>query len=151
MNAVLRPVTSGPDWRAMHEIRLATLFAPGRHGAEVVYDENHPDDRDPNNRCFLLAVDEVPVGVVRLDRRGEDGGVVRLVAIVPELQGRGLGRSMSDLIDGEARRRGMTTLVVNAHESAVGFYERTGWTRESWDPSELVGIASRCVQMSKPL
>jgi GNAT superfamily N-acetyltransferase len=151
MTFALQAVVSDADWRAMHDIRLATLFSAGRHDASVVYDENHPDDRDRNNQCFLLHADGEPAGVVRLDGRGAAGGVVRLVAIVPGLQGRGYGRAMNALIEAEARRRGMTKLVVNAHESAVGFYERTGWSRESWDPSELTGIASRCVQMSKPL
>ena len=38
---------------------------------------------------------------------------------------------------------------VNAAPDAVGFYEKTGWHEESWDPEELVGIASNCIQMVK--
>jgi GNAT superfamily N-acetyltransferase len=135
----------------MHDVRRATLFAPGRRGEHVVYDDNHPDDRDPNKQSFLLMLEGDPIGVVRLDHRGEHEGVVRLVAIVPDLQRQGHGRVLGGLVDAEARRRGMRKLVVNAHESAVGFYERTGWSIETWDPSELVGIAAHCVQMSKTL
>jgi GNAT superfamily N-acetyltransferase len=147
----LRAVGTADEWRALHDIRRATLFAPGRHGDDVVYDEQHPDDHDPVNQPFLLLLDGVPVGVLRLDRRAIAEGVVRLVAIAPALQRQGHGRAMSDLVDAEARRRGMRRLVVNAHESAIGFYERTGWHRESWDAAELVGIASHCVQMAKAL
>src|SRR5689334_21026706 len=97
---VLRPVESDEDWAAMHALRRDVLFAPFRHQG-VVYDENHPDDRDPANLPFLLIVDGQPAGITRLDVRGAIA-VVRLVAITPELQRRGHGRAMSGLIDGEA-------------------------------------------------
>jgi GNAT superfamily N-acetyltransferase len=151
MSHTLRAVSKPEDWAAMHRLRRSTLFAPGRHGEEIAYDENHPDDRSPGNQCFLLWGDDAPIGVVRLDDRGEGVGVVRLVAIAPELQRQGHGRAMSALIDAEASRRGMYRLLINAHNRAVGFYEKTGWTRETWDLRELVGIAAECGQMSKLL
>jgi N-acetylglutamate synthase-like GNAT family acetyltransferase len=147
----LREVSSLADWAAMHAIRRATLFAPGRHDDAVVYDDNHPDDRLAANQCFLFWLDDAPIGVARLDRRGEDEGVVRLVAIVPELQGRGHGRAMSDMLDDIARARGMTHLLVNAAHTATDFYHKTGWREFDWDPAELVSIAARCVQMRKAL
>lgn len=147
----LRPVTTPEDWQAMHDIRRATLFPPERHGGAIVYDEQHPDDRHPRNQPFLLLIDAEPAGVVRLDQRGEKDGVVRLVAILPARQGRGLGRVMDGLVADEARRRGMRRIVLNAHPSAVGFYEKTGWRRETWDSAELVGIASHAIQMVKLL
>lgn len=144
----LRAVTSPADWQAMHDIRRAELFRPGRHGDDIVYDENHPADRDPANVPYVLMLADVPIGITRLDRRGTVG-VVRLVAIVRARQGKGHGRVLSELVVAEARRFGITRLQVNAHPDAVGYYERTGWKREEWDPSEMVGIAADCVQMVK--
>ena len=132
----------------MHDIRRAELFAPGRHGDEIVYDESHPDDREPGNVPYVLLLDGVPIGVTRLDRRGTVG-VVRLVAIIRGKQGHGHGRVLSERVDAEARRFGITRLQVNAHPDAVGYYERTGWHREEWDPAEMVGLAADCVQMVK--
>jgi GNAT superfamily N-acetyltransferase len=151
MSYELRPVSTAADWQAMHDIRRATLFAPGRHGERVVYDDQHPDDRDSGNQCFVFLFNSEPIGVARLDRRGADGGVVRLVAILPDLQGGGHGRAMGAMIDEAARARGMTHLVINSAPTATGFYEKTGWIRAEWDASELIGIASRCVQMRKTL
>ena len=146
---VLRRVESLDDWAAMHELRRAVLFAPFRKQG-VVYDENHPDDRDPANLPFLLLVHGQPAGITRLDLRG-DIAVVRLVAIMPELQRQGHGRVMSSLVDVQARQRGVRLLRVNAAPGAVGFYQATGWQRREWDREELTGIAADCVQMERSL
>jgi GNAT superfamily N-acetyltransferase len=102
----------------------------------------------PANVPYLLMLDGAPIGITRLDRRGTTG-VVRLVAIVRDRQGQGHGRVLSDLVEIEARRFGITRLQVNAHPDAVGYYERTGWKREEWDRSEMVGLAVHAVQMVK--
>jgi GNAT superfamily N-acetyltransferase len=151
MTYELRPVASAEDRAAMHAIRRATLFSPDRPGGPVVYDENHPHDINPANQCFLLVLDEQPIGVVRLDPRGEHEGVVRLVAILPALQRQGHGRVLGELIEAEARRRGMVELGLNAREDAVGFYQRMGWAPEIWDRAELETFASHCTQMTKRL
>jgi GNAT superfamily N-acetyltransferase len=144
----LKKVETAEDWRELHAIRRAVLFPPGRHQFE--YNEHHPDDRAEGNVPYLLLLDGAPIGVVRLDQRGSLG-VVRLVAIRSERQREGHGRMLSDLIDGEALRLGITELRVNAAAEAVGYYEKTGWAQGSWDPTELTGVAETCVQMTKLL
>ena len=151
MTHELRAVSTAADRAAMHAIRRATLFAPDRPGGPVAYDENHPQDLNPANQCFLLLFDEEPIGVVRLDPRGDREGIVRLVGILPEFRGRGHGRALGELIDAEARRRGMEKLALNARQDAVGFYERTGWERETWDRAEQEGLGVHCTQMTKRL
>ena len=147
---VLRPVKTDADWQAMHAIRRDTLFAPGRHLVSVVYDENHPHDRAEGQVPYLLTLDERPIGVVRLDFRGEIA-VVRLVGILTAEQGRGHGRMLDALAVEEARRHGVRLLQVNAANTALGFYKKNGWQPEVWDEEELVGIAARCTQMVKPI
>ncbi len=64
-------------------------------------------------------------------------------------QGQGHGRALSNLIDVEAASRGITELRVNAFKDAIGFYDKTGWTREIWDAYELARLEPRNVQMTK--
>lgn len=144
----LQPIRSDEAWRHLHHIRRTVLFAPGRH--PVAYDENHPDDRTAGNLPFLLLLDGRPVGVVRLDLRGETA-VVRLVAVAEGEQRRGHGRMLNLLVEAEARQRGVKALRVNAAPEALGYYEKMGWRRTNWDESELVGLAKDCIQMSKEL
>ena len=142
-------IVDRPDqWRAMHDIRRAVLFAPDRHA--VAYDEDHPDDRMEGNTPFLFCENDEPVGVVRLDAHGEIG-IVRLVAIVAHRQRTGLGRAMDALLVAEAQRRGIIILRVNAAADAVGFYEKTGWRKQAWNPAELTGMARDAVQMQKAI
>ena len=148
MSYELRAVATPDEWAALHNIRRATLFTPERG---VVYDEHHPHDLNPANQCFLLICEQEPIGVARLDPRGDGAMVVRLLAIVPQRQGEGHGRVLGQLVEQEARRRGAHRLMLNSRDTAVGFYERTGWTAEIWDAAELEGIASHCVQMTKAI
>ncbi|MDB5542224.1 MAG: hypothetical protein JWQ89_3951 [Devosia sp.] len=149
MTHELKQVSSPEDWAAMHAIRRAVLFAPGRHPG-IEYDEAHPHDLAANHIKFLLLLDGAPIGVVRLDLMGQVA-TVRLVAIVADRQRQGHGAVMEQLVTGFAWRLGVTTLRVNSAPDAVGFYEKRGWQREIWDPAELAGIAVNCVQMVKPL
>ena len=144
----LRPVRSAEDWHALHGMRRDVLFTPERHA--IAYDEDHPDDRSEQNIPFLLVFDSRPIGTARLDLRGKVA-VERLVAIVPDEQGKGHGRKLDALLEAEARRRGVTHLRVNAAPDAVGYYEKTGWRRADWDRKELVGLAQDAVQMTKEL
>ena len=149
MGYELKPVASETEWQAMHALRRATLFAPERRPG-LVYDDNHPDDRAPDNVPYLLMADGAPIGMVRLDFRGQTA-VVRLVAITPPLQRQGHGSVLDRLVGDAARVRGVRTLLVNSAPDAVGFYEKRGWHHHVWDADELVGIAADCVQMRKAL
>lgn len=82
---------------------------------------------------------------------GNGTDALRLVAIEPDLQRQGHGRVLLDYVENLARRLGIKTPYVNAVPEAVGYYEKLGWKPDVWDEAELVGIASTCRQMSKPL
>ena len=149
MTYELRELASPEDWEAMHRIRLEVLFTPERHPG-LVYDRAHPHDTEPTHSKFVFMHDGVPIGTTRLDPRGE-GGIVRLVAIVPPLQRQGHGSVLETLLIDYARARGMKRLWLNAARDAVGFYEKLGWTAEVWDEVELATFAHNCVQMTKPI
>lgn len=141
---------SGPeDWAAYHDIRRQELFeARGRHG---IYNPNYPDEYTADKHHYMLKLDGTPLGTTRLDVRGDGTAVFRLVAIAAPEQGKGHGRVLSQLVQERAQAFGARTLLVNAARTAIGYYEKTGWHRHEWDVSELVDLASDCVQMRKQL
>ena len=77
----------------------------------------------------------------------------RLVAIAQQEQRKGYGRVLEQLFEEFARSKGVSKIFVNAHSSAVGYYERLGFVHEDWpEPSGTrSGIAKNCVFMTKQL
>jgi len=142
-------VTSPEDWEVYHRIRREELFeARGRMG---MYDPNHADEYQPSQLSLLLKGPYGGVATTRFDRLDASTAAIRLVAVDKALQGQGLGRILAELTVALAREQGVRRIVVNAHPTAVGYYERSGFRKESWNPDELVGIAGDCVQMVRHL
>lgn len=149
MGYELNEVSDPADWVAYHAIRRQELFeAKGRHG---IYDPNRPDERLPGMHPYLLKLDGSPLGTTRLDIRDDGTAIVRMVAITSPEQRKGHGRVLSRMVEERARSFGAATLFVNAAPTALGFYDATGWHRHVWDAAELIGIASDCIQMRKPV
>ena len=141
-------VSTQDDRDAYHHIRRTELFEARDRSN---YDPNYPDELVAGHFQLLLKWQGRGIGTTRFDLLGDNVAAVRLVAILREEQGRGHGRVLSQRTEDFARDRKVTKLVVNAAPLAVGFYERMGFARESWDPAELTGIAEDCVQMAKAL
>ncbi len=136
MVATLVQVTTPAMWAAYHRIRKAELWdARGR--TTPLYNPNHPDETKPNHTPLLFLLNEVGVGTTRLDDLGNGRFCVRLVAIDKAFQGQGLGRTMLMQTLQRARDQGGTDMVVNADESAVGYYRACGFEEHSWNPEEL--------------
>lgn len=150
MSIFLKGVTTEADWAALHHLRETVLFTEARHPG-LKYDRAHPMDTNPAHIKLLLMRDGEPVGCTRLDPRPDGVIVVRLVAIANHLQRQGLGRALERLALDRIRAMGGTKAVLNAAPDAVGFYQKCGWVREDWDPSELIGVGGNAVQMSKVL
>jgi N-acetylglutamate synthase-like GNAT family acetyltransferase len=148
MGHELIEVTASSDWREYHSLRRRVLW---RQRGLTNYDETHADEYKAGNHPLLLKLDGRAIGTARLDDFGNGTGAVRLVAIEPDLQRQGHGRILSDYVENFAQHLGIKTLYVNAVPEAVGYYEKLGWKPGVWDEAELVGIASTCRQMSKPL
>ena len=142
-------VTTPQEWEEYHRIRRQELFeAKGRIG---IYDSHRPEERAPDNYPLLLKIHGQGMGTTRLDMRPDGTAVIRLVAISKIGQGAGHGRVLVNMVEDFARQKGVKKFLVNADPNAAGYYEKLGFAREDWDPSELVGISSNSIQMSKML
>ena len=54
-------------------------------------------------------------------------GQVRYMAVEEPLRGQGLGQAVLDELERLAKRQGMSVIVLDAREAAVGFYRRNGY------------------------
>lgn len=95
-------------------------------------------------------LNELPVGTVRLDLLNQQEAAVRLVAILPQHQGKKLGSKMLSAIEDYAKQLGIIKLVTNAAVNAKKFYGAIGFVSEYWnDPGE--GISQPTIPMVKYL
>jgi len=64
--------------------------------------------------CMLIKVDK---STVRL----------RQMAVLNNLQGKGIGRALMQFAENIARDRGFQKIIMHARASAIGFYEKLGY------------------------
>lgn len=120
----LRRVQSPEDWVAYHRIRRAILFeARGRSD----YNENRPEERDPNNHPLLLLFNGVYIGTLRLDYVAPNLGGIRLFAIDKAFQRKGHGKHFLVLLEKRATSLGITTFEVNSAPEAASYWRRQGF------------------------
>jgi GNAT superfamily N-acetyltransferase len=120
------PVSTPEHWTAFHSIRRSVLFeSRGRFG---VYDENHPDDRTPDNHPFLLLADGSAVAAIRVDLIPQtQSAAFRRLAVAQPLHRRGYGRALLQRAEAFAAEHGRTFFFANVAPDAVAFWEKLGY------------------------
>ena len=94
------------------------------------------DQRD----VFVAEMDNRVVGTASLD-----GQALRTMFVLPDVQGRGIGRLLVQRIERVARERQLAILTVPATVTAEAFYARLGFTavREAYHGQERTIIMER--------
>jgi predicted GNAT family N-acyltransferase len=83
--------------------------------------------------------DEKMLGCCMLIKEGEKACRLRQMAVLNNLQGKGIGRALMIFAENIARDRGHKKITMHARKTAVGFYERLGY-RISGDEFKEVSI-----------
>ncbi len=120
----LRSPETESEWRAYHDIRRTVLWEA--RGLIGVYDENRPDEHMPNHFPKLLFLDDLPIGVLRIDVL-EETAWFRRVAIIEGFQKRGHGRVLLDEAEKFAREHGAQRIESSVDQDAIGFYKKMGF------------------------
>src|SRR5690606_35420427 len=90
------------------------------------------DDLDTSPVEFLVAfAGESPVGVIGLERFPA-AGLLRSLAVAPELRGSGLGRRLVDALESRARQSGLHRLALLT-ETAAPFFSRLAYLPSARD------------------
>ena len=121
---LIRQPRSPLDFQKYYQLRWEVLRKPWNQpeGSEKDDSEDtsfHAMAEDGSGAC---------VGVARLQRISETEGQVRFMGVRDDQQGKGVGKSLMQFIEDEARRSGMKKLMLQARENAVPFYRSIGYT-----------------------
>ncbi len=71
--------------------------------------------------------DDYMLGCCMLVDEGHGKVRLRQMAVINDLQGKGIGRVLMNFAENIARDRGYKTLTMHARKNALGFYEKMGY------------------------
>ncbi len=139
----VRVATTDADRAAALRVRHAVFVDEQGVDESLEYDGNDAD------AVHFLAVDDgTAIGAARLRTVDDETGKVERVAVRDSHRGSGWGRKLMASVEDEARRRGLSTLVLHAQTPVEEFYQQLGYRTVS-DEFEEAGIPH--VEMTKRL
>ena len=128
-SVILRPATSA-DSEFAYQARAAAF----REYVEDSFGWQEDQERERHERRFaqhdyrVAEVDGTPVGILAVAREPETVHLHQLF-ILPEHQGRGIGRACVERVLSEASPRPVRLRVLDCNPRALSFYERLGFRR----------------------
>ncbi|HVF81049.1 MAG TPA: GNAT family N-acetyltransferase [Flavisolibacter sp.] len=73
--------------------------------------------------------DDRMLGCCMLVQEGDETVRLRQMAVVNDVQGKGIGRALMQFAENLARDRGYKRITMHARKNAVGFYEKLGYKK----------------------
>lgn len=126
----MKPVETEKEWGRYHEILKTEIFE--RYHPEIQYNSEHEDFKKKQNNCFFFEKKGEIIGAVRLDEKGKTALLLRLFALSEGLQRQGLGAECLGVIEQWAREKNLKKILLNAQNSVVSFYEKSGYKKDLW-------------------
>jgi predicted GNAT family N-acyltransferase len=141
---IIEPASPG-DFQQYYELRWKILRAPWNQprGSEQ-------DSRDADS-THLMMIDnrDVALAVGRLHFNSIREAQVRYMAVAVEQQRRGYGSRMLQALEEKAATLGAACIVLDARETALGFYARHGYSAEG--PGHMLYNCIGHIRMRKTL
>ncbi|MEO7922759.1 MAG: GNAT family N-acetyltransferase [Chitinophagaceae bacterium] len=88
-----------------------------------------PEELEQEKENMLIGAfeEEDMLGCCMLVEENTDTVRLRQMAVLNDLQGKGIGRALMSFAENLARDRGYKILSMHARKNAVGFYEKMGY------------------------
>lgn len=129
-----------PEYEQMVKLRVSALLEPIGIPESYINPEKEKDD------IFIGAFDgQHIIGCCILTPKNEKTVQLRQMAVLPGLQGQGMGAAIIRYAEDEARKRNFTLLMMHARDPVVGFYRKCGYMIVG-EPFEEVGMGHRKMQ-----
>jgi N-acetylglutamate synthase-like GNAT family acetyltransferase len=121
-----------PEYSQMVQLRIDILRKP--LGLTLL-----PDELEREKEEILIAAfeEEKMLGCCMLIKTEPDTVRLRQMAVLNNLQGKGIGRALMQFAENIARDRGFRHIIMHARKTATGFYEKLGYEVSGTDFVEL--------------
>ncbi len=126
----MRTPATEAEWSAYYDLRWRVLRKPwGQpNGSEK-------DDLESLSRHLMIASDEgAPVAIGRLHFNSDTEAQIRFMAVEDGFRRQGLGSLVLQELEALAVTGGARAIVVNARDTAIGFYLKKGYAVEGDAP-----------------
>jgi predicted GNAT family N-acyltransferase len=109
-----------------------------------------PDELDKEKANMLIGAfdDDQMLGCCMLVEENPSTVRLRQMAVLNDLQGKGIGRALTYFAENLARDRGYSVMSMHARKNVVGFYEKMGYKVVS---PEFIEITIPHYKMEKEL
>lgn len=95
-------------------------------------------EKEKDNLLIAAYEDDHMLGCCMLvEENGAQTVRLRQMAVVNDLQGKGLGKALIQFAENLARDRGYKKITMHARKNAVGFYEKMGYVLKGEEFEEL--------------
>lgn len=110
------------EYRQMLQLRYEILRKP----LGLQFDEAELE-REKEDILIAAFEDEKMLGCCLLTKADNNTVRLRQMAVLNNLQGKGIGASLMNFAENLARDRGYKKMVMHARKAVVGFYEKQGY------------------------
>ena len=118
-----RSPASQQEWQRYYELRWRILRAPWQSGGP----DRDETDATSTHR-MVCQPDGTVVAVGRLHQVDNDTAQIRFMAVEPGKQRRGYGSLLLNSLEQAASSMQLNTVILQAREAAVPFYQRHGYS-----------------------
>lgn len=94
-------------------------------------------EKEKDNMLIAAFEDDLMLGCCMLVEEPPSGIRLRQMAVLNDLQGKGIGRALMNFAENLARDRGFRAVTMHARKNAVGFYEKMGYRVTSTEFTEV--------------
>lgn len=94
-------------------------------------------EKEKNNLLIVAYEDERMLGCCMLLEEGIQTVRLRQMAVMNDLQGKGIGKALMQFAENIARDRGYKKITMHARKDASGFYEKMGYRRQGDEFKEI--------------
>lgn len=120
------------EYQQMLKLRDEVLRKP--LGLEFSDDEL---EKERQNMHMAAYEDERILGCCMLVEEDPETVRLRQMAVVNDVQGKGIGRALMQFAENLARDRGYKRITMHARKNAVGFYEKVGYRKKGKEFEEI--------------
>ena len=125
MSFTIKQPQSPDEFKQYYQLRYRILRAPWGEPEGSEIDEIE-------ELCFhvMATNNEKTVGVGRLQFNSALEAQIRYMAVEKAYEGNGIGRMLVNALEQEAKNQNISTVMLDAREPAVGFYQKLGYSIE---------------------